>query len=145
MSFPPPAPGLVLRYSYLWSREYEGGAVEGRKDRPAAVVMATTARDENLMVYVLPITHSKPANDTAAIEVPPAAASRIGLDTGPHWIVISEFNVFQWPGFDLRYVPKKTPKSVAYGFLPSGFFGSVRDAWLKLDHEAKTQKVPRDE
>jgi hypothetical protein len=34
VSFPAPKPGLVIRYSFLWSHEADAGAVEGAKDRP---------------------------------------------------------------------------------------------------------------
>ena len=41
MTLPVPLPGLVIRYSFLWSREARAGATEGRKDRPCAIVVAT--------------------------------------------------------------------------------------------------------
>ena len=37
MKLPPPQPGLVIRYSYLWAREAAQGHEEGAKERPAAV------------------------------------------------------------------------------------------------------------
>jgi hypothetical protein len=37
---PRPVPGLVVRYSYLWYREFLDGREEGRKDRPCAIVAA---------------------------------------------------------------------------------------------------------
>ena len=36
MSLPVPRPGLVIRYSFLWSREQASGATEGAKDGPCA-------------------------------------------------------------------------------------------------------------
>lgn len=39
MSLPRPQPGLVIRYAYLWKREYDQGRDEGSKDRPCAIVM----------------------------------------------------------------------------------------------------------
>lgn len=39
-AFPEPQPGLVISYAYLWSDEAERGLVEGREDRPCAIVVA---------------------------------------------------------------------------------------------------------
>ena len=44
MAFPIPSPGLVIRYSFLWSDDAARGQEEGDKDRPCAVVV-TTAND----------------------------------------------------------------------------------------------------
>ena len=33
MRLPPPAPGLVLRYAFLWRREFDAGQDEGRAVR----------------------------------------------------------------------------------------------------------------
>ena len=38
--FPEPRVGLVVSYSYLWSEEAEQGLVEGKKDRPCAIILA---------------------------------------------------------------------------------------------------------
>ena len=38
MALPKPVPGLVIRYSYLWHREYLEGREDGQKDRPCAIV-----------------------------------------------------------------------------------------------------------
>ena len=41
--FPEPRVGLVVSYSYLWSEEAEQGLVEGKKDRPCAIILAIEA------------------------------------------------------------------------------------------------------
>jgi hypothetical protein len=38
------------------------------------------------------------------MEIPPAVKRHLGLDDQPSWIVLDEFNVFTWPGYDLRPV-----------------------------------------
>ena len=40
MPIPDPAPGLAIRYSYLWHREFVAGHEEGNKDRPCAIIAA---------------------------------------------------------------------------------------------------------
>jgi hypothetical protein len=60
MALPKPEPGLVINYSYLWHREYLELHEEGRKDRPALVIIAVEEGDLGLLVTVLPFTHSDP-------------------------------------------------------------------------------------
>lgn len=140
MSLPAPHAGLVIRYAYLWKREYEQGREEGSKDRPCAIVMAVTDDDGEAQVLVLPITHSLPYGDTEAIEIPPATKQRLGLDGERSWIVISEANEFIWPGPDLRPAPGGDG-SVVYGVLPPRFFAYVRDRFLTRG----ALRVPRTE
>lgn len=53
------------------------------------------------MVVVL-ITHVPPTKSGAAIEIPARVKQHLGLDDERSWVVLDEFNVFTWPGFDLR-------------------------------------------
>ncbi len=92
MNFPEPHAGLVIRYSYLWKREYEAGRDEGTKDRPCAIVMAVADEDGEKEVWVLPITHSPPATPADAIEIPTVTKNRLGLDSERSWIMITEVN-----------------------------------------------------
>jgi hypothetical protein len=138
---PAPQPGLVIRYSYLWAREAAQGREEGAKERPAAVVLAV-ARSASAAprVYVLPITHSRPEKEVEAIELPPAVARKAGLDAARSWVILTEFNEFVWPGFDLAAVPGRTPPTAAYGYLPPGFFVKMRDRWLE---PRRRRQIPR--
>ena len=101
VGFPNPGPGLVVAYSYLWSSEAKRGQVEGRKDRPCAIVLALTdpARSERRpRVIVVPITHIRPRDPTVAVEIPARVKAHLGLDGEQSWIMVDEFNVFVWPG-----------------------------------------------
>jgi hypothetical protein len=145
VSLPPPSPGLVIRYNYLWAEDAALGREEGEKDRPAAIVMAVErSGGSETHVYALPITHSAPMPGTEALEIPAAVCRSAGLDAARSWVVLSEFNEFVWPGFDLRIIPGRNPRTMAYGFLPSGFFAKMRDCWLALDAAGKSQGVVRD-
>lgn len=146
MTLPLPQPGLVIRYNYLWAHYAARGREEWTKERPAAVVLVIGQPSAvSPRVYVVPITHSQPAKGVASIEIPAEVARKAKLDAGRSWVVLTEFNEFLWPGFDLARVPGRTPPTVAYGFLTPGFFAKVRDLWLQLDAAAKSQGVPRDE
>jgi hypothetical protein len=93
----------------------------------------------------LPITHSPPVADAVAIEIPTPVKARLGLDGERSWVVVTEANVFAWPGPDLRFLPEKGPRSSVYGFLPPGFFRVVRDRFLAADREKKAALIVRTE
>lgn len=129
MAVPEPVPGLVIRYSYLWYNEAAAGAEEGRKDRPAVIVLALRRSGDETVVLVAPVTHSAPANADAAIEIPAATKQRLGLDDARSWIVADDLNQFVWPGPDVRATPDG---SFAYGELPAPLFSEVRKRVLAL-------------
>ena len=59
MTFPTPKPGLVIRYSFLWSHERDAGADEAAKDRPCAIVVASRRdADGGVTVIVVPVTQN---------------------------------------------------------------------------------------
>ena len=145
MSLPEPYVGLVIRYSYLWKREFDEGREEGTKDRPCAIVMTVVDEDGDKEVLVLPITHSAPSELADAIEIPAATKSRLGLDGERSWIVITEANEFVWPGPDLRPAPGRDESTIAYGPLPPRFFTHVRDKFLECDQREKSRRVKRTE
>jgi hypothetical protein len=144
MSFPIPKPGLVIRYSFLWSNEKAKGAGEGAKDRPCAIVVAVR-RDPNgeIDTVVAPITHQPPADSTASIEIPAATCKSLGLAAGRHWLRLDELNRFAWPGFDLRPIPSK-PGRYEYGMLPRGLFEQLRNGILKRQKARAGRVVSRD-
>jgi hypothetical protein len=137
---------LVIRYSYLWADDAAQGREEGSKERPAAVVLVVDEpKSAAPRVYVLPITHSAPAKGVQALEIPAAVARTAGLDAAKSWVILSEFNEFVWPGFDLALIPGSKPPTIAYGYFTPGFFSKLRDQWLELDGAAKSRGVPRDD
>jgi hypothetical protein len=145
MSLPLPKPGLVIRYSFLWSDEEAEGATEGAKDRPCAIIVATR-RDSNgdIDTIVAPITHQPPDDPAASIEIPPATCKGLGLDSGRHWLRFDELNRFAWPGHDLRPIPGQ-PGKYDYGMLPRGLFQKLRDGILARQKAHKGRMVSRDE
>jgi len=145
VKLPVPAPGLVIRYSYLWRREALLGREEGVKVRPCAVVLVIFDEAGRRRVRVLPVTHTPPAVARDAVEIPSATSRRLGLDGDRSWIVISEANDFVWPGPDLRPARPGDPASVAYGYLPPRLFRLLRDRLVELHRERKLAAVRRTE
>ena len=145
MSLPTPVPGLVISYSYLWAREHNRGAEEGRKDRPSAIVAARQVIEGHEVVTVVPVTHTPPTDPADAIEIPPALKAHLGLDDARSWIIVTETNDFLWPGPDLRPIPGSQPSRFSYGMLPPRFFAHVRDRILQAHLRRKLTRVERSE
>ncbi|WP_442578567.1 hypothetical protein ACSBOB_23975 [Mesorhizobium sp. ASY16-5R] len=143
MSIPVPRPGLVIRYGFLWSSESDRGLMEGRKDRPCAIVVAAP-RDErgHVRTIVAPITHSPPADSFASLEIPAAICRALELDEGRHWVRLDELNRFVWPGYDLR---PRADGRYEYGMLPRGLFEQIKRGILEVQQKRKGRIVGRDE
>lgn len=144
MKFPAPKPGLVIRYSFLWSHEKEAGAEEGSKDRPCAIVVAAPRRENgDVMVIVAPVTHAPPDDPSDSVEIPQAICRSLGLDGRDHWLRLDELNRFAWPGYDLRTIPGKAG-AYAYGMLPQPLFEQLRAAILDRQKSKAPQIQGRD-
>lgn len=130
MSLPRPEPGLVINYAYLWRREHEAGAVEGRKSRPCVIVLRVETSFDGSFVTVIPITHAPPRDVQTAIEVPAAVGRHLGWDDRPSWIMVDEANRFLWPGYDL--VRREPSNTVEFNFLPPRLFERVIQAFQRF-------------
>ena len=119
MAIPNPGPGLVISYSFLWHGEYRDGREEGRKDRPAVIVLAVESSEGGA----------------------PRVRQHPGLDSQRSWIAVSEGNQFIWPGHDLRKRPRSD--SYAYGILPGRFFDQVRAAFIQWVKSGEGLSTPR--
>jgi hypothetical protein len=135
-----PSEGSVIRYSFLWKHEFDLGIIEGKKDRPCVVVVVS----EGGRILLAPITHSPPKGSTG-IDVPQDIKRRLGLDETRSWVIASELNMFTWPGFDIRTVPGKTPKTFVYGVLPRGYLFQIRTEIFNLAKKRLTATVDRND
>jgi hypothetical protein len=142
VTLPAPEPGLVIRYAYLWEREARQGRDEGSKDRPCAIVLVVADSAGRRRVQVLPVTHTPPRAAADAVEIPAPTKSRLGIDGQRSWVVLTEVNEFTWPGPDLRTIGGDA-STIAFGFLPPGFFRVVRDRYLALQRRNSVSRVPR--
>jgi hypothetical protein len=146
VTLPKPEASLVIRYSYLWLREHREGREEGTKDRPCAIILALQDDDGETQVLIVPVKHSPPdTSAAAALELPPAVKQHLGLDAERSWVVLSESNLFDWPGPDLRRVGDRNDSSVAYGLLPPRLFAELRRRFLALEAAARSTRVQRTE
>jgi hypothetical protein len=145
---PEPEVGLVISYSYLWKEEEERGLIEGRKDRPCAIVLAVDHPDPDAgghkQVAVAPITHSPPQDPNAAVEIPLRVKQYLGLDSERSWVILDEVNIFTWPGFDLRPI-RRGEGRIDYGLLPPKLFDQLIQKFSQLREEGKVVASARDE
>lgn len=133
-----PFPGMVVRYSFLWSSEARAGEIEGRKDRPCVIVTAVKRiADDRFRVRVLPITH-RPSEPARSIAIPQKVKRHLGLDADASWVVLDEVNEFTWPGVDLRPVSRVRPGVWTYGVLPAELFDEVRTKLSAIVHQRRT-------
>ena len=142
MRVPDPEPGRVVRYEYLWRWRAERGAVTADKDRPVCVVLARRTGPDGWLVALAPVTHSPPAADTIAVEIPPKVARHLSLDPDRSWVIASEVNIDVWPSPDLRPVSRKSD-TCAYGFLPPRLFRSLLDRFAEARRSGMAGLVDR--
>lgn len=141
MAIPEPKPGLVIRYDYLWSNEAAAGRDQG-KDRPACLVAASDSSVRPRFVVILPITHSPPDDDTVGIEIPAKVKQALGLDDAPSWVIVSEYNVDEWPNGGLARLPGRLGV-FSYGFIPPRLFAQVKEKFLELSEQRRSSGVRR--
>ncbi len=141
MPLPTPETGLVIRYQFLWSHEFDQGEEDGETIRPCLIVSAKPSGNGANTVKVVPITHRPPTNP--AIEIPPAVRRHLGLDAGPSWIILTELNEFIWPGRYVFQIPGALDR-FDHGFLPRALFKRVVASILSLDNRFKRLMARRD-
>jgi len=141
VAVPEPKPGLVIRYDYLWTHEAAAGRDQG-KTRPTCLVAATDASVRPRYVVLLPITHRPPSGDTVGIEIPAKVKHAIGLDDEPSWVIVSEYNIDEWPNGGLSPIPGRRD-AFSYGFIPPGLFARIKASFLELARARKSGAVRR--
>ena len=135
-----PKTGTIFRYAYLWADEAESGLEEGKKDRPALVVAVAISQTH---VVALAITHTKPNSTEDAISLPMSVKRQLGLDDTPSWIVLTEANVFAWPGPDIRNIPGTEPPTSIYGRIPNSLLQTAAQRILENRKRQRMRIVSR--
>jgi hypothetical protein len=77
-------------------------------------------------------------------EIPPAIKRHLGLDDQPSWIVLDDFNVFAWPGYDLRPVAGQKD-GYHYGLLPPRMFEGIVRKFSELRRQGAAAHTSRDD
>lgn len=114
------------------------------KDRSACLVAASDSQAEPRFVVLLPISHTPPDADTIGIEIPVRVKQAVGFDDAPSWVIVSEYNVDEWPNGGLSAVLGK-PDEFRCDFIPPGLFARIKAKFLELAHERKSQRYVADQ
>lgn len=125
-SWTTPKPTDVLAYSYLWHREAAAGRDESVKDRPVVVVVAIEKRAHGTQLLVVPVTTRPPRAGDVTVEMPAGVRQHLGLGEQRCLIVADEYNLFTWPGPDIRPILKDGEIGPRYGAIPGRLFEQVR-------------------
>ena len=133
-----PRPTDVLSYVYLWHGEAEDGHEEGSKDRPVVVVVAIEKREHGTQLLVVPVTTRPPRQGDASVEMPVRVRQHLGLGEERCWIVTDEYNLFTWPGPDIRPIRSGGEIRPCYGSIPAKLFEQVRS---KIEEAAKAGRL----
>jgi hypothetical protein len=142
MALPPPEPGLVISYFYLWRREADAGREQGMKARPCVIIVAVSQQEGGTEVLVAPIIHSPPSPQTPHIEIPLKVKHHLGLDHDRSWVIVTEVNHFRWPGYDVNPIAAQAHK-IAYGFLPPSLFNRIRTTILDVIKSKRAHIIAR--
>lgn len=129
-----PEAGDVIEFSFLWSHELAQGRVEGAKDRPCVIVRVL----DGPRIVVAPITGTEPDRD-----------HKIALSAGAFslartsWIVTSEINVSEWPGYDLRSATQPAGAFWRYGRLSDRLRAHLAEMVEHLIRSRQVKITPR--
>ncbi|MFA1677222.1 hypothetical protein ACDY97_32100 [Rhizobium mongolense] len=138
-----PETGLVISYNFLWEREHAKGEAEGRKARPACIVVPLTSKHGDVVLF--PLTTQEPGPDRIAIKVPETERRRLKLKgRGPSWIILDEGNTDRLAeSFHVEPI-SYDPPTFSYGKLSRAFMGQVLQTLAKAIRERNTRLVKRD-
>ena len=90
------------------------------------VVVAVEKRDHGTQLLVVPVTTQSPRSGDAFVEIPLRVRKHLGLGDQRCWIVTDEYNLFTWPGPDLRPIRRAGRVEPRYGAIPAKLFEQVR-------------------
>lgn len=91
------------------------------------------------------ITHSPPTDNADAVVLPDFVKRNLGLDNQPSWIVVTEANIFTWPGPDIRSVEGSEPPTSIYGRIPPSLLKTVARRLFDNDKQQRMRRVTRTE
>ncbi len=146
MSTLTPENGLVISYDFLWHDEVRRGQEYGSKEHPCAIVLAGEIQTNgDREVFVCAISHSPPAADQLAVEIPYKVAKHLGLDDQQMWIKTHEVNIFTWAKDRLPYGLVKAPNgSFSYGIVPPALYEKMRDNVVENHKRGSLERIVRD-
>jgi hypothetical protein len=106
-------------------------------------VISAVARENGTQLLVAPVTHAQPEHGGEAMEIPAIVKKQLGLDVERSWIVLTELNLFIWPGPDVRIAPGHP--SPVYDAIPDWLFLELKEAILRRSRAGRLRVTKRTE
>ncbi|HYG46404.1 MAG TPA: hypothetical protein VD846_00540 [Allosphingosinicella sp.] len=100
--------------------------------------MAIEKREHGTQLLVVPVTTRPPRQGDASVEMPVRVRQHLGLGEERCWIVTDEYNLFTWPGPDIRPIRSGGEIRPCYGSIPAKLFEQVRS---KIEEAAKAGRL----
>lgn len=102
------------------------------------VVVAIQKREHGTQLLVVPVTTRPPRSGDSSVEMPLRVRAHLGLGEERSWIVTDEYNLFTWPGPDIRPIRGSGVIEPRYGSIPAKLFEQVR---ANIELAAKAGKL----
>lgn len=109
------------------------------------MVVAIDKREHGTQLLVVPVTTRPPRNGDAAIEMPASVRQHLGLGDERCWIIADEYNLFTWPGPDIRPIRRGGASSPRYGFIPGKLLERVRERLSDVARAGRLKATRRTE
>ena len=91
------------------------------------MVVAIEKKPHGTQLLVVPVSTRLPNDGDAAVEMPASVRQHLGLADSRCWIIADEYNLFTWPGPDIRPIRRQGEISPRYGFIPGKLLEKVRE------------------
>lgn len=79
------------------------------------------------------------------MEMPARVRQHLGLGEEPCWIVADEYNLFTWPGPDIRPIRRGEDVNPRYGAIPGKLLEQVRGRMVALARTGGLKETRRTE
>jgi len=109
------------------------------------VVVAIEKRPHGTQLIVVPVTTRPPRPGDMAIEMPERVRRHLGVGEDRSWIIADEYNVFTWPGPDIRPIRRGDEISPRYGAIPGKLFEQVRSLMARVARAGALKAIKRTE
>jgi hypothetical protein len=109
------------------------------------VVVAVQQRAHGTQLLVVPVTTRQPRPGDTHVERPARVREHLGLGEEQCWIVTDEYNLFTWPGPDIRPIRGSNEIDSRYGSIPGKLFEQVRASLEQAARAGRLKATQRTE
>jgi hypothetical protein len=109
------------------------------------VVVAVQRRAHGTQLLVVPVTTRPPRPGDTYVEMPARVRKHLGLGEERCWVVTDEYNLFTWPGPDIRPIRGGSGTGPRYGSIPGKLFEQVRSSLEQTARAGRLKETQRTE